>query len=129
LVRRPNKDLIEVFGYAPDDLSRDARSLWNLSACPFTRNPCTKTNHDKTIRYGTCSVTSPHGDCVICPNRMYESDHQVIRRVSNDAFGTQVPFLMYDEYVEQRTTVDSCIVALGQNTGREVQVGKSLSID
>ena len=32
---RKKKDLVEVFGYTPDDLSNNARSLWNIGGCPF----------------------------------------------------------------------------------------------
>lgn len=74
---RPKKDLIEIFGYAPDDMTTQCRSLWNLSACPFINKQCTKTNHDGSIIYGTCSVSSPYGDCIICPNRLYENDYSV----------------------------------------------------
>jgi hypothetical protein len=81
MVQRPSKDIVEIFGYAPDDLSVASRSLWNLGACPFIEKPCTKTNHDQTITYGTCSVTSPYGDCIICPNRMYENKYASLKRV------------------------------------------------
>ena len=67
MIVRPKKDLIEVFGYAPDDLTPQCRSLWKLSACPFINKRCTKANHDGSVIYGTCSVTSAFGHCVICP--------------------------------------------------------------
>jgi hypothetical protein len=46
MIDRPRKDLIEVFGYAPDDLTTQCRSLWNLSACPFINKQCTKANRN-----------------------------------------------------------------------------------
>lgn len=70
-VQRPQNDIVEIFGYAPNDTSTVCRSLWTLGACPFVETPCSKSNHDKTIVYGTCSVTTRFGDCVICPNRLY----------------------------------------------------------
>lgn len=125
---RKKKDLIEVFGYAPEDLSDEARSLWNLGACPFINKACTKINHDQTITYGTCSVTSPYGDIIICPNRLYSSDYKTIKDVGVDAFG-DIPFILYDEYIKQRGSKKECIVALGKNSGKEVQVGGNLSMD
>ena len=125
---RKRKDLVEVFGYAPDDLSKEARSLWNIGGCPFVNKACTKINHDQTITYGTCSVTSPYGDIVICPNRLYAENYRTLKRVSDDAFGN-IPFLLFDEYVSKRGTVNECIVALGKNSGKEVQVGRHLSMD
>ena len=123
------RDLIEIFGYHPSDLSNQARSLWRMGACPFTKNQCTKINHDQTIIYGTCSVTSPFGDIVICPNRLYADDYKVIKDVARDAFPTVSNILMFSEYVDRRATVNECIVALGKGSGREVQVKSSMSMD
>ena len=129
MVQRPSKDIVEIFGYAPDDLSVASRSLWNLGACPFIEKPCTKTNHDQTITYGTCSVTSPYGDCIICPNRMYENRYASLKRVAYDVFGSDSEFLTYQEYISRRNDISECIVALGQTSGKEVKLGTSLSMD
>lgn len=125
---RKKKDLVEIFGYAPDDLSKNARSLWNIGGCPFVNKPCIKINHDQSITYGTCSVTSPYGDIIICPNRLYANNYETLKRVSNDAFG-DIPFLLFEQYIEKRTELNECIVALGKNSGKEVQVGRHLSMD
>ena len=125
---RKKKDLVEVFGYAPDDLSKEARSLWNIGGCPFINKACIKINHDRTITYGTCSVTSPYGDIIICPNRLYENDYSTINRVAKDAFGN-IPFLLFDEYIKKRGNIEECVVALGKNSGKEVQLGRHLSMD
>lgn len=129
MVTRPNKDIAEIFGYAPDDLSTASRSLWRLGACPFIGKACSKSNHDQTVTYGTCSVTSPFGDCVICPNRIYENNYASLRRVSESAFGAEVEFLTFEEYIRRRQTVNECVVALGQTSGKEVKLGVSLSMD
>lgn len=125
---KKKKDLVEVFGYAPDDLSKEARSLWNIGGCPFINKACIKINHDKTITYGTCSVTSPYGDIIICPNRLYANDYITIKRVARDAFGN-IPFLLFDEYIKKRGKIENCVVALGKNSGKEVQIGRHLSMD
>ncbi len=125
---RKRKDLVEVFGYAPYDLSKEARSLWNIGGCPFINKACIKINHDKTITYGTCSVTSPYGNIIICPNRLYANDYSTIKRVAKDAFGN-IPFLLFDEYIKKRGSVEECVVALGKNSGKEVQLGRHLSMD
>ena len=122
------KDLVEIFGYTPDDLSFAARSLWNLGACPFVSKACIKINHDQSIVYGTCAVTSPHGDVIICPNRFYADNYAVLRQAAEDAFG-DIPFLLFSEYIEQRGKIRDCVVALGKNSGKEIQAGRSLSID
>jgi hypothetical protein len=125
---RPKKDLIEVFGYAPDDLTPQCRSLWRLSACPFINKQCTKSNHDGSIIYGTCSVTSAYGDCFICPNRLYERNYATLRGISHEVFGRNLDFYMYEEFIPHREKNKSCIVALGQNSGKEVKIGTNLSI-
>ena len=129
MTSKQKRDLVEVFGYSPDDLSNNARTLWKLDACPFTNSRCSKSNHDNSIVYGTCSVTTPYGDCVICPNRFYENDHGVLKRISKECFGSRVPFLLYSQYIPKRTLLEECVVALGQNSGKEVKIGSRLSMD
>lgn len=129
LIRPAKKDLVEIFGYAPDDLTPSVRSLWNLGACPFINKSCIKSNHDTTVVYGTCSVTTAFGDCIICPNRLYENDYAILRAVAEDAFGKQSEFVMFGDYIRRRNENTSFVVALGQNSGKEVKLGRSLSMD
>lgn len=126
---RPKNDLIEIFGYAPTNLTDQYRSLWRMSACPFVSKQCTKSNHDGSIIYGTCTVSTKYGDCIVCPSRFYEKEYAVLREISGDVFGDNVPFLMYDEYIKQRQSYRACAIALGQNSGKEVKIGTSLSMD
>lgn len=120
---RPKRDLVEIFGYAPNDTSKQCRVLWNLGACPFINLPCHKTNHDKSIVYGTCSVTSPFGDCIICPNRLYANNYQSLRTVAETVFGNNCKFYTYEDFIKNRKIIDSAIVALGATSGKEVRVG------
>ncbi|MBI5331852.1 MAG: restriction endonuclease [Betaproteobacteria bacterium] len=127
--RAKSKDLVEVFGYEPDDTTSSVRSLWRLGACPFTNKACTKANHDGSITYGTCSVTSAYGDCIICPNRLYENNYAALRRIATNVFGDDAEFVLFEEYVRRRDEAGIFAVALGQNSGREVKIGKNLSMD
>ncbi len=126
---RPRKDIVEIFGYSPDDLGFSCRSLWNLEACPFINKACTKTNHDKSVVYGTCSVTSPYGDCIICPNRLYANGYDSLRKVSREVFGDDVEFFTYEEFIPVREEAGTCVVALGHNSGKEVNIGGHFSMD
>jgi len=128
-LKQPNKRIVEIFGYSPSDESHQCRTLWNLGACPFIKRPCHKKNHDNSIIYGTCSVTTPYGDCVICPNRMYADNYEVLREISRDAFGKSIEMLTYDQYIDRRKSLDTCVVALGMYSGREIKTGQSLSMD
>ena len=61
--RARGNDLCEIFGYAPDDTSDNARKQWKSQECPFVSGVCIKHSHPqdgKVIVYGTCSVTNYH---------------------------------------------------------------------
>ena len=124
------RSLVEVFGYSPTDTTPEARKFWELSACPFIGKACTKYDHTNTICYGTCSVTNTGQNVVICPNRLYADGYATIKRVSQDVFG-DIPFLLFDEYIKEATKPGkslNCVVALGQNSGKEVKLSK-MSMD
>jgi hypothetical protein len=123
------RQLVEIFGYSPTDTSRDVRKLWEMGACPFLNKGCIKHNHDQSIIYGTCSVTSSLGNVVICPNRLYANTYASLHHISKEAYGDKVPLLMFNDYVERRAIANECVVALGMNSGKEVKVGRSLSMD
>jgi len=127
-VNRPKKDIVEIFGYAPNDTSKAARSLWKIGACPFVSVPCVKHNHDSSVIYGTCSVTSPNGDCMICPNRLYANHFETLHAVSIDAFGN-IPFYTYQEFVRHRQDAGPFVVALGHHSGHEINIKQAFSMD
>ncbi len=122
-----SRSLIEVFGHAPNDITSKARKFWGLNACPFIGRSCTKFDHTNTICYGTCSVSNAGQDVIICPNRLYADNYETIRHVSEDVFG-KLPFMLFDEYLKEENNSPNCIVALGQNSGREVKLSK-MSMD
>jgi len=121
------RSLIEVFGHAPNDITSKARKFWGLNACPFTGRACSKFDHTNTICYGTCSVSNAGQDVIICPNRLYANNYETIRHVSGDVFG-KLPFMLFDEYLKKESNSLNCVVALGQNSGREVKLSK-MSMD
>ena len=125
-----SRALVEIFGHDPTDITAAARTYWDLSACPFSGRACTKFDHTNTICYGTCSVTNTGQNVIICPTRLYANRYETIRKVSTDVFG-DVPFMLFHEFVESATTkggVGECVVALGQNSGKEVKLSK-MSMD
>ena len=127
-VVRPRRDLVELFGHAPDDLTDTARRLWDIGACPFTNTPCSKSNSDNTVVYGTCTVSSKGEPCIICPNRLYENDLQVLRRISTEAIGTTAEFIRYEDYIKRRTEGGPFVIPLGLKSGKEVNI-KNMSMD
>lgn len=127
-IERPSRDIVELFGHAPDDLTKTARSLWDIGACPFTNSPCSKTNSDNTVVYGTCTVTSKGEPCIICPNRLYENNLIVLQRISEEAFGVAPEFIKYENYISRRTEKGPFVVPLGHKSGKEVSVS-NMSMD
>jgi hypothetical protein len=124
------RSLVEVFGYSSTDITPVARKFWQLNACPFIGKACTKYDHTNTICYGTCSVTNNGQNVVICPNRLYADGYATIKRVSKDVFG-DIPFMLFDDYIKAATKPGAsldCVVALGQNSGKEVKLSK-MSMD
>lgn len=129
------KDIAELFGYPAGHVSPDSKLFWDTKSCPFTSNSCTKKNHDGSIVYGTCSVSSSEGNVIICPNRLYADKYMTLRVVASDVFGS-IPFLTFPEYLEGNRTKSTIlsdergvVVALGHNSGREVSIGNQMSMD
>jgi hypothetical protein len=63
-------------------------------------------------------------------NAFYANKHAVIRRVAQEAFG-DIPLLMFKEYWDNRAkhVKKDVVVALGQNSGREIKLGTTMSMD
>lgn len=127
MTKKAPRSLVEIFGYAPKDATPNARKYWELKACPFVGRACTKYDHTHTICYGTCSVTNAGQEVVICPNRLYANNYEPIRDVAENVFGKQ-PFMLFDEYIKKSSPSLECVVALGQNSGKEVKLSK-MSMD
>jgi hypothetical protein len=127
---KPKPALVEIFGHSPSDTTPEARKFWKLAACPFIGKSCSKHDHTNTICYGTCSVTNTGQNIMICPNRLYADNYEAIHRVSRSVFGSK-PFMLFDDYIKAVTksaTPLNCVVALGQNSGKEVKLSK-MSMD
>lgn len=132
--RAGRQDLCEVFGFAPDDLTTTCRNYWSRGVCPFIGNKCTKYNHDKSVIYGVCSVVTGNNEIIICPKRLYADSYVTLRDVCTDAFGYLPLYLVNEvktlELVKE--TPNEFVIAFGQNSGKEIQVGShhsKLSMD
>lgn len=132
--RAGRQDLCEIFGFAPDDLTAASRNYWTRSICPFIGNGCTKFNHDKSIIYGVCSVVTGGDEIIVCPKRLYANSYRTLRDVCFDAFG-YLPLYLINEIEALdlcKETPNELVIAFGQNSGREIQVGTNhnkLSMD
>ena len=123
------KGLCEIFGYSPDDPSKVARNYWDSGQCPFLKKTCTKVDHQNNI-VGACSATvQSNKDVIICPNRLYANNYDILVRIAKEVYGDGKLFL-YDEYLKEkkRGIKGEVTIALGQNSGREVSI-PALSMD
>jgi hypothetical protein len=139
IMRAIGKDIIELFGYRPDDQSNEAAHFFNKKMCPFVfEKPCSKTNHDQTIVYGTCAVSGTrnndiYDEVIICPKRLYAENYRVFGDVIAAVWGDVALVVggSLDDLMKKAAQYDECVVAFGQNSGREITVnsGGKLSID
>lgn len=141
--RAEGNDLCEIFGYAPDDTSEQARRQWKSQNCPFVGNTCIKHSHPQegsVVVYGSCSIVNraKHGieEVIICPQRLYANSYESLKRVVWDSVQTELPLLMAVEYAQHKKAKvlpDDFVVALGQHSGKEIMLSNpgfiSLSFD
>lgn len=139
-MRSARKDILEIFGHAPDDMSDEASALWTNQLCPFTGHTCTKMNHDQSVIYGVCSVSNgvrkqPGSEVIICPNRMYADAYAVLSDAARSAWDDDATPVIAGGTIEdlQERAIQSptSTVAFGKNSGKEVQINANgqLSMD
>ena len=141
-MRAVKRDIVELFGYSPDDISNNAIDVWSSKLCPFRSQPCTKYNHDKSEVYGVCTVTNgikkeEGSEVIICPKRLYANFFQSLQDVAKVAWpNMELEFIAdgssVDELYEKATKYDDVVVAFGQGSGNEISVNSpngKLSMD
>ena len=132
-MRSPGKDIVEMFGHAPDDISDNSNVWFKEKRCPFVGATCTKTNHDQSEIYGACSVTSGQNEVIICPKRLYADNYGPFQDVKSSIWG-DLPLVIGGssrDLLLKAQEHQECIVAFGQNSGNEVTISSNgkLSID
>ena len=131
-MRSDGKDIVELFGFAPDDIGKIAKDYFSNQKCPFIGSKCTKTNHDQTIVYGTCSVSgvkleTGREEIIICPKRLYANNYRIFADVISLVWG-DVPLVIggsIDELRLKALEKEQCIIAFGQNSGKEVSLNSN----
>lgn len=132
-MRAIKQDIVEIFGFAPNDVSPVARAAWGNEQCPFIGQQCTKTNHDNSKIYGTCSVSNGikrdfGKDIVICPNRLYAQNYTTIRNAALAVWGALNPVIVIGGTLSQLKEAAyqdggrHIVIAFGKNSGREIGV-------
>jgi hypothetical protein len=113
--------IIELFGYAPDDSSAEAKLARKECSCPFAGGKCSKTLNDKTIS-GVCTVASTTGEpVVICPTRLYANEFRVLGDIAEKCFGAGARLIRTSE-IAIAPTDDRNVVTFGHGWGKELRL-------
>lgn len=79
--------VFEFFGFDPTDTSARPTEIRTSETCPFVGGRCIKAFKSGLIS-GACTVKPETSEPVIvCPNRMYANDYEVLKRVATVSFG------------------------------------------
>jgi Restriction endonuclease NotI len=112
-------NIVEFFGYAPDDDSAASRESREKLACPFLGGQCTKTLHDGNPS-GVCTLKPKGGGPVICcPIRLYAKRYDILNDIVRLAFGSDLPLL---PAAELATRSGERVAVFGKGWGKELRL-------
>lgn len=118
-------EIIETFGYLPSDHSAVAEAQRHSEECPFLHKKCWKTFRAGGRINGTCTVKPPQsGEVIVCPDRLYAEDFQILRDVAADAFGKEFR-LIGPADIASTQGENNRVVVFGKRWGKELKVPKS----
>jgi hypothetical protein len=114
--------IVEFFGYAPRDQSPQAQEARHTFPCPFKGGQCTKRlSRDGTVS-GVCTVRQSTPDpVIICPNRLYAENYQILLDVAVAAFGAGVRLIRGTD-VHTLPHDGRNVVAFGKGWGKELKL-------
>jgi hypothetical protein len=129
-VRSLGRDIVELFGHRPNDLAPAAVGAFTKRHCPFSNSQCSKTNHDKSLIYGVCSVTNgvqtgAHNEVIVCPKRLYANNYGVFADLVKDIWGPTTELVVGGPIAslrERAARLASPAIAFGQGSGTEISV-------
>lgn len=132
-MRAKGRDIVELFGYRPNDISFPVVDKFKQEICPFLGTTCSKTNHDQTVIYGVCSVsngvkTGVHDEVVVCPKRLYQKNYQIFQDLVGEVWGVDVPLIIggsLSQLREKALMHSRSAIAFGQTSGTEIGVNSN----
>jgi hypothetical protein len=117
-------NIVELFGYDPQDQSPAARGARRETHCPFIGQPCVKQLRDSVLS-GVCSLKPMRGTAVICcPIRLYAKEYAVLNNVAELAFGVGATLVPAGHVPIQKTTGKNgpTVVVFGKGWGGELSL-------
>lgn len=132
-MRARGRDIVELFGYRPNDLSAVAIDAFVERDCPFTASKCSKTNHDQSLVYGVCSVSNgvkvgTHDEVIVCPKRLYQKQFEIFHDLVHDVWGQQTKLVIggtLPSMKQKALKFSRPAVAFGQASGTEISVNSN----
>lgn len=116
-------EIVELFGYPPDDKSVAAKAARKKFDCPILGIGCSKHLSDGTPS-GVCTVRQSKSDPIICcPVRLYAEEYSILRDVANEAFGPGKKLISAGDFVRTPPKAD-CVVVFGKRWGGELRLPK-----
>lgn len=117
-------NIIEFFGYSPQDQSSVAQQARNTKQCPFLGRTCTKTLSDGSVS-GACTLKpKKNGPVICCPIRLYAGKYQILRDVAQQSFGAGIPLVVGSQMAQHRAQNpgQGCVVVFGKGWGKELRL-------
>jgi hypothetical protein len=117
-------NIIEFFGYSPQDPSPAAQRARAAQECPFLGAGCVKTLNDGLVS-GACTLQPMRGGPVICcPVRLYAGKYQVLQDVADQCFGSGKRLVVGSDVAKFRATQPGhdCIAVFGKRWGKELRL-------
>lgn len=132
-MRARGRDIVELFGHRPNDISPTVIANFKQSLCPFTATTCSKSNHDQTIIYGVCSVSNgmkrgPHDEVIVCPKRLYQKRYAIFQDLVAEVWGGDVKLIIGGPLASLRVNAEQhsrTAIAFGQGSGTEIAVNSN----
>lgn len=118
-----SSNIVEFFGFAPDDTSSAARQCRKDKTCPFLGVACQKTLSDGSLS-GACTLQSKSGGPVICcPQRLYAENYKILGDVAKMSFGDRCDLHPGHEAAKVPAKKGRCRIAVfGKRWGKELRL-------
>ncbi len=112
-------NIIEFFGYSPDDLSEAAKDARKGRICPILGRQCVKTLSDGEIS-GVCTLKpKTRGPVICCPVRLYAKNYAILHDIAAIAFGSDFPMVPASALT---STLGECVAVFGRGWGKELRL-------
>ena len=116
--------ITEFFGYAPKDQSSAAKQARARLECPFIRQTCAKTLNDGLVS-GVCTISqAKSGPVICCPIRLYAQNYQILRDISDTAFGIGRELIAGSSIKDRVAKKDgnTFVAVFGKRWGKELRL-------